>query len=175
MVQYSMAGVSWIPALAFRSAGMTEERLNDTPTPPTVGLLPTERIAYSPIAGASRCGCQAAPAWWCGASSRRGMGHHRPMPRTVLTPPAGRRALARHPELGLARIRQPRRLLAHAEGVRRFQGAGDARDQRLGDRAYPQIVAAANERSWEFIGHGFTQRNMQKVEDERATSAARAR
>jgi hypothetical protein len=29
-------------------------------------------------------------------------------------------------------------------------------------------VRAALERDWEFIGHGFTQRNMQKVKDERA-------
>jgi allantoinase len=34
--------------------------------------------------------------------------------------------------------------------------------------AYPPIVRAAVDRNWEFIGHGFTQRNMQKVEDERA-------
>ncbi len=34
--------------------------------------------------------------------------------------------------------------------------------------AYPAIVRAAVERNWEFIGHGFTQRNMQKVPDERA-------
>src|SRR4029077_16267062 len=34
--------------------------------------------------------------------------------------------------------------------------------------AYPAIVRAALEREWEFMGHGFTQRNMQKVEDERA-------
>jgi hypothetical protein len=34
--------------------------------------------------------------------------------------------------------------------------------------AYPPIVKAANERNWEFIGHGFTQRSMQKVPDEKA-------
>ena len=34
--------------------------------------------------------------------------------------------------------------------------------------AYPQIVEAAIERNWEFIGHGFTQRNLQKVPNERA-------
>jgi hypothetical protein len=34
--------------------------------------------------------------------------------------------------------------------------------------AYPAIVRAARDRGWEFMGHGFTQRNMQKVEDERA-------
>src|SRR5213078_4925305 len=34
-------------------------------------------------------------------------------------------------------------------------------------RAYRPIAAAARERGWEFMGHGFTQRNMQKVENER--------
>jgi peptidoglycan/xylan/chitin deacetylase (PgdA/CDA1 family) len=42
--------------------------------------------------------------------------------------------------------------------------------------AYPPIVKAALDRKWEFIGHGFTQRNMQKVPNEKAdiqaTSAA---
>src|SRR5207247_10354410 len=34
-------------------------------------------------------------------------------------------------------------------------------------RAYTPIARAAKERKWEFMGHGFTQRNMQKVENER--------
>jgi peptidoglycan/xylan/chitin deacetylase (PgdA/CDA1 family) len=33
--------------------------------------------------------------------------------------------------------------------------------------AYPPIVRAAVQRKWEFMGHGFTQRNMQKVKNER--------
>ena len=33
--------------------------------------------------------------------------------------------------------------------------------------AYPPIVEAARARNWESMGHGFTQRNMQKVENER--------
>jgi len=37
--------------------------------------------------------------------------------------------------------------------------------------AYPAIVRAAAERKWEFIGPGFTQRNMQKVKNERADIA----
>jgi allantoinase len=41
---------------------------------------------------------------------------------------------------------------------------------------YQPIVRAARDRNWEFIGHGFSQKNMQKVADERAdiakTSAA---
>ena len=31
---------------------------------------------------------------------------------------------------------------------------------------YPQIAQAALERDWEFLGHGFIQKNMQKVDDE---------
>ena len=34
--------------------------------------------------------------------------------------------------------------------------------------AFPDIVKACVERNWEFVGHGYTQRNMQKVENERA-------
>src|SRR5579884_1652318 len=34
--------------------------------------------------------------------------------------------------------------------------------------AFPDIVKACVARNWEFVGHGFTQRNMQKVENERA-------
>ena len=35
-------------------------------------------------------------------------------------------------------------------------------------QAYPDIIKACVERKWEFVGHGYTQRNMQKVENERA-------
>jgi peptidoglycan/xylan/chitin deacetylase (PgdA/CDA1 family) len=34
-------------------------------------------------------------------------------------------------------------------------------------QAYPPIARAALDRQWEFIGHGFSQKNMQKVADER--------
>ena len=34
--------------------------------------------------------------------------------------------------------------------------------------AYPPISRRRSTRNWEFMGHGFTQRNMQKVENERA-------
>ena len=98
-------------------------------------MLPTERIAYSPIAG--RTPLEAAGRRAHGGvvhRQRRGMGHPVADAAHGADAAGRRRAVARHPELGLARIRQPRRLLAHAEGVRRVQGAGDARDQRLGDR-----------------------------------------
>jgi allantoinase len=34
--------------------------------------------------------------------------------------------------------------------------------------SYAPISQAAHERGWEFMGHGYSQKNMQKVEDERA-------
>jgi peptidoglycan/xylan/chitin deacetylase (PgdA/CDA1 family) len=37
--------------------------------------------------------------------------------------------------------------------------------------AYESIARAALERGWEFMGHGFSQKNMQKVSDERADIA----
>jgi Polysaccharide deacetylase len=40
--------------------------------------------------------------------------------------------------------------------------------------AYPELVQAAVERQWEFVGHGFTQRNMQKVANEREDIRATA-
>jgi peptidoglycan/xylan/chitin deacetylase (PgdA/CDA1 family) len=38
-------------------------------------------------------------------------------------------------------------------------------------RSYEAISVAARERNWEFMGHGFGQKNMQKVPDERADIA----
>ena len=90
------------------------------------------------------------------------------MPRTVLTPPAGGSPSPDVPnwawhEYG-NRVGFWRFIKVFDEfaipGVLAINGSALA--------AYPPIVRAAIERKWEFIGHGFTQRNMQKVADERA-------
>ena len=79
-----------------------------------------------------------------------------------------RRADARHPELGLARIWQPGRLLADAGGVRRRSDPrGAQRSTARRSRAMRRSSRPRVERGWEFIGHGFSQKNMQKVADER--------
>ena len=93
---------------------------------------------------------------------------HSPMPRTVLTPPAGGAPSPDIPnwawhEYG-NRVGFWRMLKVFDE----FKVPATLAINGSAIAAYPQIVAAANERNWEFIGHGFTQRNMQKVEDERA-------
>jgi hypothetical protein len=89
------------------------------------------------------------------------------MPRTVLTPPAGGSPMPDVPnwawhEYGnrvgfwrmlevFDRLRLPAVLAINGGAI----------------QAYEPIARAALERQWEFIGHGFGQKNMQKVPDER--------
>src|SRR3984893_18628029 len=88
------------------------------------------------------------------------------MPRTVLTPPAGGSPMPDIPNWawheygnrgGFWRFVEVFGALS-IPAVLAINGSALA--------AYPAIVGAALERNWEFIGHGFTQRNMQKVENE---------
>src|SRR5215213_909826 len=142
--------------------------MNDTTKRPSAGMLPTERIAYSPIPGRKvppLPGGARMVVWlivnveeWDILSA---------MPRTVLTPPAGGAPSPDIPnwawhEYG-NRVGFWRMLKVFDE----FKVPATLAINGSAIAAYPQIVAAANERKWEFIGHGFTQRNMQKVEDER--------
>ena len=89
------------------------------------------------------------------------------MPRTVLTPPAGGAPMPDIPNwawheygnrVGFWRMldvfdrhRIPATLAINGKAI----------------TTYEPIARAAKERGWEFIGHGFGQRNMQKVPDER--------
>jgi allantoinase len=91
-----------------------------------------------------------------------------PMPRTVLTPPAGGSPMPDVPNWAWHEY-------GNRVGFWRFVEVFDALSIRpvlaingSALAAYPPIVRAAVEREWEFIGHGFTQRNMQKVANERA-------
>ena len=89
------------------------------------------------------------------------------MPRTVLTPPAGGAPMPDIPNwcwheygnrVGFWRLLKVFDDL-NIPGVLAINGSALT--------AYPAIAEAALERKWEFMGHGFTQRNMQKVENER--------
>jgi allantoinase len=91
----------------------------------------------------------------------------KPMPRTVITPPGGGSPNPDIPnwcwhEYG-NRVGFWRLLKVYDEfeipGVMNINGSALT--------AYPEIVQAAIERRWEFVGHGFTQSNMQNVADER--------
>jgi hypothetical protein len=131
-------------------------------------MKPTERIDYDPIQGrpALQLPGGARVAVWLIVNVEEWSATE-PMPRTVLTPPAGGVPSPDVPnwswhEYGnrVGFWRMLRVLDRHAIPVA-LAVNGSAIE------AYPQITAAAAQRRWEFIGHGYTQKNMQKVPDER--------
>src|ERR1041385_3816587 len=145
--------------------------MNDTASKSgTAGrMLPTDRIAYSAIAerpplklpGGARM------AIWVIVNAEE-WDPKDTMPRTVLTPPAGGAPTPDIPnwcwhEYG-NRVGFWRMLKVFDE----FQIPGVLAINGCAIEAFPPIIKAAMERKWEFIGHGFTQRNMQKVPDEKA-------
>jgi len=140
-------------------------------------MLPTERLDYSPISGREKLTLPggARLALWVIVNVEE-WDINETMPRTVLTPPAGGSPMPDIPNwawheygnrVGFWRmlevfddLRVPAVLAINGSAITR----------------YGAIVEAAKERNWEFIGHGFSQKNMQKVADEAAdiarTSAA---
>ena len=143
--------------------------MNDSTKPAAQRMLPTDRIVYSAIAerpplklpGGARM------AIWVIVNVEE-WDPKDTMPRTVLTPPAGGAPTPDIPnwcwhEYG-NRVGFWRMLKVFDE----FQIPGVLAINGCAIAAFPPIVRAARERKWEFIGHGFTQRNMQKVADERA-------
>src|SRR5712672_1443370 len=140
-------------------------------------MLPTERLDYSPISERKPLVLPdgARLAVWIIVNVEE-WDINETMPRTVLTPPAGGAPMPDIPnwawhEYG-NRVGFWRMLEVfddfHIPAVLAINGSAIAR--------YQPIVRAARERNWEFIGHGFSQKNMQKVENERddirRTSAA---
>ncbi len=95
----------------------------------------------------------------------------RPMPRTVLPPPMGQPLLPDVPNWAW-----------HEYGMRvgfwRFLEALEARDLKASFAVngaaceiYREACAAARDAGWDFMGHGFVQKPMHKVEDQKAAIA----
>jgi peptidoglycan/xylan/chitin deacetylase (PgdA/CDA1 family) len=140
-------------------------------------VLPTDRIAYSPI------------------SARRPLklpnngrlavlvivnveewDPREPMPRTVLTPPAGGIPAPDIPNWAWHEYGNRVGFWRMLEVFDELKIPAGLAINGSAIETYEPIARAALDRRWEFIGHGFTQKNMQKVADERAdiarTSAA---
>ena len=131
-------------------------------------MLPTERLAYSAIAHrpALKLPGGARMAVWVIVNVEE-WDAKEPMPRTVITPPAGGSPSPDIPnwawhEYG-NRVGFWRLLKVFDE----FELPAALAINGSALAAYPPIVEAALARKWEFMGHGFTQRNMQKVANER--------
>ena len=131
-------------------------------------MLPTERIPYDPIAGRAPLTLPdgARMVVWVIVNVEE-WDPRAAMPRTVLTPPAGGAPLPDVPNwawheygnrVGFWRMLEVLDELS-IPAVLAVNGVA------LG--SYEPIARAALERGWEFLAHGYTQRNMQSVEDER--------
>ncbi len=130
-------------------------------------MLPTDRIAYSPISGRPRLALPGARmAVWVIVNIEE-WNPLETMPRTVLTPPAGGSPMPDIPNwawheygnrVGFWRMLEVFDELA-IPAVLAINGSAI--------KTYEAISRAALDRGWEFVGHGFTQKNMQKVENER--------
>jgi peptidoglycan/xylan/chitin deacetylase (PgdA/CDA1 family) len=131
-------------------------------------VLPNERIPYSPIAGRPRLALPGGErlAVWVIVNVEE-WNPSETMPRTVLPPPAGGSPSPDIPNWAWHEY-------GNRVGFWRFVDLLDALKINAvlaingsAVAAYEPIARAALDRGWEFIGHGFTQKNMQKVGDER--------
>jgi allantoinase len=132
-------------------------------------MLPRDRLAYSAIADRTplKLPDGARMVVWVIVNVEE-WDFTQPMPRTVLSAPAGGSPIPDVPNWAWHEY-------GNRVGFWRFVELFDAFSipavlaiNGSAIAAYPPIVRAALERKWEFIGHGYTQRNMQKVADERA-------
>lgn len=96
------------------------------------------------------------------------------MPRTVLTPPAGGVPTPDVPNWAWHEYGNRVGFWRMAEALDSVGAPAALAINGQAIETYPQITTAALQRDWEFVGHGFTQKNMQKVEDEAGDIAATA-
>jgi peptidoglycan/xylan/chitin deacetylase (PgdA/CDA1 family) len=88
------------------------------------------------------------------------------MPRTVLTPPAGGSPMPDIPNWAWHEYGNRVGFWRMLDVFDRFALPAVLAINGSAISAYEPIARAARERKWEFIGHGFSQRNMQRVENE---------
>lgn len=135
---------------------------------PPVGMLPNDRLDYSAIVNRKplKLPHDARMVVWT-ITNVEEWDPTQAMPRTVLTPPAGGSPMPDIPnwcwhEYG-NRVGFWRLLQIYDE----FKIPGVMNINGTAALAFPDIVKACVERKWEFLGHGHTQKNMQKVANER--------
>ncbi len=131
-------------------------------------MLPGERIAYSPITERPRLSLpgDARMAVWVIVNIEE-WSPLETMPRTVLTPPAGGSPMPDIPNWAWHEYGNRVGFWRFVEVFDELKIPAVLAINGSAIRTYEPIARAGLDREWEFIGHGFTQKNMQKVEDER--------
>jgi len=132
-------------------------------------MLPNERIAYSAIKDRGRLSLPGSSRLivWVIVNIEE-WNPREPMPRTVLTPPAGGSPEPDVPNWAWHEYGNRVGFWRMLEVLDRFEIRAALAINGSAIGTYEPIALAARERDWEFIGHGFGQKNMQKVPDERA-------
>jgi len=132
-------------------------------------MLPNERVAYSAIKDRPRLVLpdRGRLIVWIIINVEE-WNPREPMPRTVLTPPAGGSPDPDIPNWAWHEYGNRVGFWRMLEVLDRFRIRAALAINGSAIHAYEPIALAARERQWEFIGHGFGQKNMQKVPDERA-------
>jgi allantoinase len=130
-------------------------------------MLPHERLAYSPISQRPRRVLPngARMVVWVIVNVEE-WDINQPMPRTVLTPPAGGSPSPDIPNWAWHEYGNRVGFWRMLEVFDEFKVPAVLAVNGSCLATYPQIAQAAKDRSWEFLGHGFIQKNMQKVENE---------
>src|SRR3712207_1138204 len=130
-------------------------------------MIPIERLQYSAISRRPRLELPggARLAVWIIVNVEE-WDIHSAMPRTVLTPPAGGSPMPDIPNWAWHEYGNRVGFWRMLEVFDDFDVPAVLAINGSAIDAYRPIAEAALERNWEFIGHGFTQKNMQKVEDE---------
>jgi len=144
--------------------------MNDTSKQSGAGsrMLPNDRLTYSaiPERPALKLPNGARMAVWVIVNVEE-WDPLQTMPRTVLTPPAGGSPSPDIPNWAWHEYGNRVGFWRILKVFDEFKIPGVLAINGSAIPAYPAIVRAAVERKWEFMGHGYTQRNMQKVPDER--------
>jgi len=131
-------------------------------------MLPSERLDFSPISQRPKLALPdgARLAVWVIVNVEE-WDPTQAMPRTVLTPPAGGAPMPDIPNWAWHEYGNRVGFWRMLEVLDHFRIRAVLAINGSAIRRYEPIARAALERRWEFIGHGFTQQNMQKVGDER--------
>ncbi|MBV8850573.1 MAG: polysaccharide deacetylase family protein [Methylobacteriaceae bacterium] len=130
-------------------------------------MRPNERLTYSPIPERPplRLPGGAKLAVWIIVNVEE-WDINQTMPRTVLSPPAGGSPMPDIPNWAWHEYGNRVGFWRMLEVFDRFRLPVVLAINGSAISAYEPIARAAHERKWEFIGHGFSQKNMQKVENE---------
>ena len=131
-------------------------------------MLPADRLDYSPISERAplKLPDGARMVVWVIVNVEE-WDPTQPMPRTVLPPPAGGSPSPDVPNWAWHEYGNRVGFWRFVELFDEFSIPAVLAINGSAIAAYPPIVRAAHERKWEFMGHGFTQGAMHRVEDQR--------